>query len=178
MVGQCSNCALPSMCSPGTAWARMRAGIPGVGWALQRHIGGQEFGWRADSSGSPRSLSLTWLALFVHWKLLLLILQPLYPTCCGGGSAAPLSSPLLMRVSFLLSPGTLKSFPLLFFFYMYLSNTVPWNTYNSVGGFQMTFSGSTSGLLISEALTLSWLVLYMQIIILKSWGGRQKIIIL
>ena len=34
---------------------------------------------------------------------------------CGGGSAAPLSLSLLMRVSFLLSPGTLKSFLQLFF---------------------------------------------------------------
>ena len=46
---------------------------------------------------------------------------------CGGGSAAPFSSPFLMRVSFLLSPGTLKSFLLLFLTHT-LSNAVPWNT--------------------------------------------------
>lgn len=76
-----------------------------------------------------------------------------YETSGRGGSAAPLSSPFLMRVSSLLSPGTLESFPLLFLRCTCL--TVCLGTHITVGGFQMTFSGSASGLLITGALTLS-----------------------
>lgn len=117
MVGQSSNCALPSMCSSGTAWAKMRTGIPRVGWAFQvthRWAGVRLKNWQlwgssefvADLVSNVCSLkaSVTNPAASVPYET------------CGGGSPAPLLSPFLMRVSFLLRPGTLKSFRLLFFF--------------------------------------------------------------